>query len=736
MDNTDGKFTINLFDLDYIDSKKIEIYSKEFALGIKNYMLYQKFSNFRWPLWINDSLNKTSKSLSPNQPILLLNSTNRNCISLSNLHSTGKTKIDPTGMISPSYDNWSIEFWISRGRFLFRAQDRMKHVTQYRDSKTFIIVTNWEERDFELIEHVFCAINDSDDVIIELDCKYNRKEAASLLVVIRPYNSLFLGGIESVNYISETKRMRINDIDRVLIDQEPDFLLSSIGIKGDIDITSTRDNIDKEKCRFGMATLALGYNLHNGANELKMRLSQSKENETADGKINFKNLKKNYIQYTNFWMKNGFYLKFPEKCLEDWFFTSKMSVINSYDMDLSNATICSNFNMKSIYYFTSALNRMGYLSESSKTIDSILNDFILTDKADFLEFIGGCYLISSISDYFIHSRNIDYLKTKYKIIKNIALELYSRSFNLWGKDKGLNEERNSIENYFLHESHIYDMIIVSFSLNQFSYLSRCLGIFGDEIKFNKESTRLEELILDDLRYYFEKELDDNKLKRDDNEFFCYRVFAGLPFTVNSLKIEDLKVVIDRILENFKDTPIYFKSIGGSNLLFTIIVGLNLLLIKDSRVYDIVTTLIELGKESYALPQFINPKTGLCISGEGDSIEVLSAFFLLLRSILFIDFQDRLELLPVPKADWFSKGKEIIIEKAPSRFGYININIISTKDDIQFRFNEAPKFLPPNIMINLPFGVRIEQGEDFLVKKVIGNSYLINGWPTIIKFYKK
>ena len=91
---------------------------------------------------------------------------------------------------------------------------------------------------------------------------------------------------------------------------------------------------------------------------------------------------------------------------------------------------------------------------------------------------------------------------------------------------------------------------------------------------------------------------------------------------------------------------------------------------------------------------------------------------------------------IPQEDWFNPGSEISVENAPSRFGLISFRVVSTINEIQMHFDQLPKYIPPDIMITLPFKTKIHPGDDFIVKKVIGNSHIINGWPSIIKFRKK
>lgn len=111
-------------------------------------------------------------------------------------------------------------------------------------------------------------------------------------------------------------------------------------------------------------------------------------------------------------------------------------------------------------------------------------------------------------------------------------------------------------------------------------------------------------------------------------------------------------------------------------------------------------------------------------------------FATLRNILFVDYPERLDLFPRPLPEWFEPGSEIRIDDMPSRFGLISLRMISTVNEIQFHFDKLPKFVPPDIMINLPFRTKIKLEDDFILKREEDMSYIINGWPSIVRFIRK
>jgi hypothetical protein len=124
-----------------------------------------------------------------------------------------------------------------------------------------------------------------------------------------------------------------------------------------------------------------------------------------------------------------------------------------------------------------------------------------------------------------------------------------------------------------------------------------------------------------------------------------------------------------------------------------------------------------------------------VMGEGDSPVAASAFFGFIRNVLFMDSEQRLEVMPLPLPQWFSPGSEIVIQDAPSRFGPINLRVVSSAGEVQFRFTDLPKFVPPEIVLRLPFRAKIKEENDFVLKKESQDTFVINGWPSVVRFLR-
>lgn len=736
---SESLFSLSELQSEIVNHEKITSYGREILKGIGNFTLFQRFSAYRWPLWLVSASQPESPSFDPITSITLLNSNYRNWMTFSNLLSSCSLSIDPAGMISPSYDRWSLEVWLADEKNLFRPQSQRENVRQKRDMASSIIQTEWSSEDCDIRQEIYGARTNIDESILEITCSLKKKtKGIRVYLVIRPYNSVQLGGVQSIAFDGEKKTIAINGKERIAVNDKPDTILTGNSERGDCILAGEVSQDSRVNCSSGMAAMALGFDLSKGDNVFFIRISLDEDRRIEPGKLNFPAVKKDFIGYYELRSRQAMNLQIPDKTLGSWFYALKSSTLNhSYRRyPVSQAT---KREMVADYFIVSALNRIGYHTESLALIDRMMKKLSSSEKLTFLETIDACYYINALSDYFTISRNTDFLQSQYEKIKRIAEKVLENSGSVKSYNTGILKNCNSLYKNITSDSLSYDYILLAHSLKQFAYLSRCIGLFGDEIRFTKEGNRIEMMVMDRFRRLSPGSSIVSIPSADipsENEFHCYDIAAGYPFRLENMKSEDNTALLERIVTRYDDLPFYIRSYGGWDMFISLLTAINYLMNHNTAVLPFIKKLFDLGKNRYAIPEIVNPITGNGISGDGDSGIISASFFILLRNMVFMDHPNRLELFPLPQEQWFNPGQEITIEHAPSRFGEINIRTVSTPNELQIYFNDLPKFIPPDIMINLPFSASLKEDEDFVIKKEAGNSFIINGWPSIIRFIRK
>ena len=706
-----------------IDYNKYNTSRTIYLTGLNNYTLFQKFSNFKWPAWINVITDPTH-GVTAVSPFMLINSNMRDCLYFTNFLSDDGLYVDPAGMISPSYGHWSLEAWIVAGNALYRPSEDWPHVRQERDVKNSLIYSVWENSLGTLQYTLFGARSTVDEAVVEADCFIKERKQASILFVVRPYDLHQLGGLESVEFLKDSLSLNINGRKSVCFNAKPDYVVSGGGERcRDIDPRGDKSRQNSSASQFGMATLGLGFNLKKGENRFTFRIALDSREGLVPRKYDYAKAREDYITFSSTRIRNGANVALPDKVMQNWFYGSKISLLNFSLKSIlrENGTI----DYRTAFYIIFGCNRMGYFPESLRYVDYLIKNFTGGDNNyTFETTIDACATIESIADYFIHVRDTAFLQGRFDFIKKKALGMYSYSRKI--KRPGTHK-RNSLQHYSIAEEHPFDYILLAHALAQYSYMARCLGIFGEELKYKKESERIAAIL---GKAAFE---DDSE--QPENEFIYYNLFAGFPFRIEAITEASIRRLLDRMRSYFSDIPLNVKSLGLDTFA-TLVTANNLLLMSDAKANEIVDTLLRMRDMVYNLPEFMNPATGRAVWGDSASTAVSAMVFATIRNLLFVDYPERLNIFPLPRAEWFEPGNEMKIEDAPSRFGSLSLRMVSTTNEIQIHFDKLPKFVPPEILIRMPYKTKIKLEDDFILKREDDTAFIINGWPSIVRFIRK
>ncbi|OHD71518.1 MAG: hypothetical protein A2W19_16050 [Spirochaetes bacterium RBG_16_49_21] len=703
-----------------VDPIKFQSSQHLYFAGLNNYILFQKFSYFRWPAWV--TVPGDPERAAAFIPLVLINSTMRDCCYFTNFLSREGIFVDPSGMISPSYDHWSVELWVLHGDMVYRAADNLKKVAQDRDTKNSIIHSSWGTGLFTLNQIVYGARSSIDEAIIETQCFLKERKQASLLFVVRPYDLYALGGLRSVAYERDSFCVSIAGRKSICSVSKPDYITAGGGNDGR-DIGMAGPEQVRSDSPYGLATLGLGFELKKGENRFIFRIALDRSAGLPAGKYDFSKVKDDFASFAGIKIRNGANIHLPSKLLENWFYGSKISLLNGLPKELVIEGGARG--LRTAYFLIYGSNRMGYFNESINYINEMINALSVGEKSLSIDDVTGiCYVIAAIADYFIHLRDIEFLRTRFEFIKKKAFLLNGYSAKI--RKPGV-RNRNTLGDYYIAEEHPHDSILIAFALAQYSYLARCLGIFGDEIKFKKESERIAGIV------------SESAFNADggspDNEFMIFNICAGFPFRIDSISENAIRSLLGSMEGHISEKPFFITSLGW-DIFLTFIIANNLIFLKDMRAYGMIDNLLQTKNRRYVLPEYIHPASGRGNWGEGASITVNSMIYATIRNLLFVDYPERLDLFPLPKPQWFEPGNEIRIEDAPSRFGLLTIRVVSTSNEIQIHFEKLPKFVPPDIMINLPMKTRIKHEDDFIVKREDDRSVVINGWPALVRFIRK
>lgn len=690
-------------------------------IGIKNFQLFQNHPFFKWPLWINVSLNPQSKYFRQiTKP--LINNVIADALPFTNFLSSEKLISDISGMLSVSYADWSFEIWHLEDGKLFRPQENIDSVKINRSHLKNITSIVSKSGKVHLTETIYGARTEIDEAVIEVECTGGSSDSY-IIVALRPYNAVKLGTINKAEFIKDDLFIKINGARHAAVDQNPDYVLSE---NSDSSFDFSMKNLSsKSTCSSGLASVALAYKIHKTGRKIHLRIGLDDKNHINGFNANYKDVKDEFVSYSGTVLSNGFKLSISDKEFEKWFYFLKISCLNIRKNGLMNS-YSGDTDYKKSFWAIHGFNRMGYFRESISIADTQMKNLhINPKKINNSDIVNSCYIIMSISDIFIKSRDSEYLQSVFTAVKEKTDLVLGFSLKI----KKLSDFKDKESNRISVHNRFYEIMLMCRTFKQAAYLARCMGIFGDENKYEKEFSRLEALIRSNLEKY------NSTSFIPGEEFFISDIFSIYPFRILSSADPVSFKIIDKIKNIFGAYPFFIKSIGVD--VFSSAAAANaMLMLKHPDAVESVKAIMESGKAAYSLSSCVNPQNGAALYSDNSSSMTAALFFSAVRNSLFIDYPESLDIFPVPDPEWFVPGFEINIENAPSRFGILSIRIISTSSEVQIQFDKLPKFMPPQLVINLPFKAKIVPGEDFILKKEHGGSFFLNGWPSIVRFIKK
>jgi len=712
-DKKDSEIPVSSLDNSSLEKQKI--YKRILKKGIANYSLFQRFSYFKWPLWLQK---EEIKDIQPSAPYLI----NNHCLDkvvFSNYLSSNKIFLDMSAMIIPSYGTWSLEIWVLHDNNLYRSSENKKAVSIKKDSEKGDISIKWTDKKFSINMVIFGARTEVDEVIFSINIDVLDNKDASLIVAARPYNDSTIGGITKASYDRGLNVMHLDGYNAAVFNLTPSLVLGGNEVLGDIDYLSDEERLSIES-KLKMATLAPVFPCKKGKNQLIMRLLLQKSKNITGGSIDSDALYNDFIDFIKVRTNSGFQIQVNDRNLQNWFNASKCELLNYCSDSFSKKGFAAVRNHREWSSLVLALTRMGFHPEVKKLIDEKLSTFSISKKNISLSTASQISsLIIAFGDYYIHERNIDYLRKYFSQLQKFSDAILS----FVSSTKKLEKiSDNTIDTILFEEKHVFDSIEMIIALKLTSYLARNLGIFGYEKKCHDIANELlenvRELILSDVVH---------------NDLFYHILHPGFFVESNLLAIDERQRLIERILNHFGEEPYYYSSLGTDLEELSLLASL-MIVSQNRDSLDVISLIMKRYNHHYSLPRYYNSKQQNGISDV--SLIASSNFFLYLRNRIFIDSPDRLELFSDSLPEWFAEGKKLIIKNAPSRFGVISLTVVCTSGEIQIHFDDIPKYIPPDIMITLPVKAKIVSADDFIVKKVIDNSHIINGWPELVRFKRK
>lgn len=724
--NRDEK--VEIFDLisgdvrSMIDPGKRDSLLGEISTGINNSILYRKFPGFSWPLWISCNDKKISNSAVPCANPVLLNTTNRNWQILTNYLSDGELTIDSSGMISgPGRSRWSVEFWIYTKNMFYKPSVNIAGINASRNTFTGELEISGDYRGISFRQRITGGKSNINEAVVSYTASSRTDMTGSMLVAaIRPYNTEILGGLHSIEFTGDGNLVKLNRKAHFASARTPDRVIAGSGVSGDIapGMFDAGDTFHAA-CPSAMAVMGLAFNLNGTSCTNTFRISLDTERELAPGvSRKYDDSAKDFGLLNSMRMEEGIFIELPDDRYMNVLNQSRLTMLNI------NSGDCIPLDCKKAsdsYFYVYGLIRAGQAREAESIVRQMTAGLAFNaKKTDFNTSVSAAYIVSSFNELYIHKRDSSFLQENFPEIRKIGEYAYSFCSEIHTLEA---LKTNTAHYNLISEPSERDIFVFYLAMSGMAYLSRCMGIFGHEAKFRNEAERLQSIVRDSY-----------DRKRSAAVLHGYD-FSGLLAFPERLYLAPGEEEYSKLFRNLfisDDFPVTDR-IYGVDMLAGFSVLNQMLAIRDDRFFEFLDKLLGYTDDFFTLPEYVNPVTGKGSWGSGNSKVLASLLFAVMRNVFFTESLDRLEIFPVPDERFFIPGRRIKIENAPSRFGILSFTVESAEREIRISFTSLPKYVPADIRINLPFDTKILEGDDFILKKKVNNSYFINGWPSAVRF---
>lgn len=243
------------------------------ARGLLNSRAIQHNLDWCWPYWAERQFDPTDDAFLPRGfAISHVNLTHRNWTAVGLPDLATYPLVDPRGLVTPSYDGWSLDAWVLEEGGAALLPSRERQGEQHLELAEGLAVRTRVARGPTTLDSRVEVHLEAAGPVLAVDYRGMNPRGGWLVVALRPYNPEGVSLVHQVSLVGGAA-WEVEGERRVELEREPERHLVSDYAGGDVLLGwETRDPALRVSCPVGMATAAALYRLEPGVpREVRLR---------------------------------------------------------------------------------------------------------------------------------------------------------------------------------------------------------------------------------------------------------------------------------------------------------------------------------------------------------------------------------------------------------------------------------------------------------------------------------
>lgn len=684
------------------------------ARGLVNSRVIQHNLDWLWPYWVEQQFDPRSVSFIPRAfSITHINLTQRNWTAVGVPDNPELPIVDPRGLMTPLYDQWSLDTWVLRDNGEFLLPSRLADVKQslsFEDGLNVTTLCQLDHCSLQTKVHVeyfddqpFCVL----DITVESDTE------DTLVINLRPYNPEGISFIDTLTLSNDGLQWTVNNKDKVIFDRAISKSCSSNYQHGDV-FAQLREGSQAlpeiTHCDIGMLTAAALIPLQaDQANHVRIKvpLESDLDHQTANQSIDQNKAEGLWNEALAGVCK----LSIPDSKLQHLYDSAiRTLILHSVDKVYPGPYTYKRFWYRDATFIIYALTASSLIERAEKALDYFPE-----------QQTGAGYFHSQEGEWdsngqalWIFSKFCQLTGRKMKSHWQEAIDQGAKWLaqkrtkdSLESAHAGLLPAGFSAEHLGPNDHYYWDDYWAHAGLSSVSKLAQDAGDATRERQFAQWA--------DDYAAAIDKSLQsvEERLQQKVLPASPYRrldagaigsIVCGYPLRLSDPSDASLLNTIEFLLQECMVDDGFFQDMihSGINPYLTLHIAQILLRAGDQRFYPLLQKVASLASSTGQWPEAIHPHTGGGCMGDGQHAWAAAEWIMMLRCCFVREEGDSLIFVSGIMPQWWRSGERLSFGPAPTEFGTISINVhFDEKQTVIVDWEAAWHDKQPQIKVSLP-----------------------------------